>query len=165
MQMLYAAALGAAMHDLRRGVREMRENWSKEIEHMLRNAGITVPAPWCAAAVQDWSDSGALALGVKNPLDTVKLQAYVPSYVEWARENGKLCKVEDAQPGMIVAYKFGKRYDHIGMVLTPPKYVMTQFESIEGNTNEDGQREGVKVLQKRRTAYGDGKVVFIAWAS
>lgn len=165
MNPLYAAALGAAAHDLRRGVRESRENAGKEIDHMLRNAGITVAAPWCAAFVQDVTDSAARALGVANPLDAVKLEALVQSYVNWATEAGTL--VTDparVQPGWLMVFRFAPytRWNHIGFVLRR-RVADGTVETIEGNTNTAGSREGDGVYQKVRRA-GDSHTAFIAWA-
>ena len=164
---LYYAALGAAAHDLRRGVRESRENAGKEVDHMLKNAGITVPAPWCAAFVQDCTDSASSATGLRNPLDDVKLEALVASYVEWAKQKGKVCTMAaQAKPGYLVAFNFGGvRWDHIAIVTIPPTddQANAVFQTIEGNSNDSGSREGDKVVRKTRHVI-PGRTLFIAWA-
>lgn len=162
---LYAAALGAAAHDLRRGVRESRANAGREIDHMLRNAGITVAAPWCAAFVQDVTDSAARALGVVNPLDAVKLEALVQSYVNWAESEGRMFRdASKVVPGDLVCFKFAPytRWNHIGIVRVPPT-AEGVLKTIEGNTNVAGSREGDGVYEKSRNVVKD-RVCFIRWA-
>lgn len=164
---LYIAALAAARHDLRRQVREDRENDGAEIRHMLKNAGINTPAPWCAAFIQDITDSAAAAVGVTNPLDAVKLEAYVQSYADWATENKRRVLTVPVMAGDLVLFNFGgSRYDHIGIVVTPPRgdapTAGERFWTIEGNTNEAGGREGDCVALKQRTIQA-GRTLFVRW--
>jgi len=164
---LYLAALGAAISDARRTVKETATNAGPVVTHMLKNAGINVAAPWCAAAVQDWADSAAQACNVSNPLDDVKLEAYVQSYYDWAKQYNRL--VTDptkAKRGYLVLYNFGgERWDHIGILKTPPTEAGAgaPFIVCEGNTNDDGGREGDRVALKVRKII-PGRVCFVAWA-
>lgn len=166
---LYTAALAAACSDERRRVREEGgENKGPVVLHVLRNAGINTPAPWCAAAVQDWTDSAAMACGVKNPLDDVEREALVADYEVWARKHNRILSLPTQSfPGCLVLFRgfSGQpRWDHIGLVLTPPKDdgPGALFETIEGNTNEAGSREGDGVY--RRTRKVSPNVLFVAWA-
>jgi hypothetical protein len=153
--MLRTAALAVAHSDARRILREAGgANRGTYIEAILNNAGISGPAPWCAAWVQDVYDSAALACGMKNPLDEVRLQGLVQAYHNWAYMTGRLLsKAADIMPGDLVLYNFGgERYDHIGIVLEPPETLTagSEFLTIEGNTNDGGSREGDRVAYKKR---------------
>lgn len=161
---LRAVALGCAVMDARRKVRENGTNSGPEVTEYLKNAGINVAAPWCAAAVQFWSDVAANALAVKNPLDEVKLEAYVQSYYQWAKDRGSIASEAIALPGDLVLYNFGgKRWDHIGLLLDTP--TDGAFRAVEGNTNEAGSREGDGVLIRIRSTKKGYPVTFVRWAS
>lgn len=154
--------LGCAGMDARWKVHERTANAGPEVTEYLRNAGINVAAPWCAAAVQFWSDTAAGLLAVKNPLDDVKLEAYVQSYFQWADESHALVKESQALPGDLVLYSFGKkRWDHIGLLLDTP--VDGSFRAIEGNTNAAGGREGDGVLVRLRGTKKGYPVQFVRW--
>lgn len=160
------AALGAAGLHLKRGTREAHPNKNDglEVRRMLKNAGISEPAPWCAAFVQDCADAAAVATGLANPLDAVVHEAYVPSYYQWAVENGKVVKYSDVVPGDLVLFwndALG-RWAHIGFVVA--KMSGDEFKSIEGNTNDEGSREGYEVALRLRK-FKTGKTSFIRWAS
>lgn len=161
---LRQVALGVAICEVDNKVREEGgANAGPRVRKYLANAGINVAAPWCAAFVQYVSDVAANALAVPNPLDAVKLEAYVQSYYVWAKEAGALVKPEAALPGDLVLYDFhGKRWDHIGLLLDTP--TEGAFRSVEGNTNEAGSREGDGVLVRVRslTKY---PCAFVRWAS
>jgi hypothetical protein len=163
--MLHTAALAVAHSDARRVLREAGgPNSGQYVSFILKNAGVNVAAPWCAAWVQDVFDSAALAAGRKNPLDDVKLEAYVQSYYDWARGAGLIhTKAEDIQPGDLVLFNFGgERYDHIGIVIAPPAQLTagTEFKTIEGNTNDAGGREGDRVAYKTRKIVA-GRTLFV----
>lgn len=162
-------ALGIALGDVDHGVIEEGNNTGPRIRAYLKHAGITVPAPWCAAAVTYWSDIAAEALDVPNPLDAVKLEAYVPSFHEWAKSEDRIVDVALAQPGDLILYKFGgKRWDHIGIVLRPLKN--GRIAAVEGNTGpgigssvDEREREGDGVYAKLRTI-GRQPIEIVRWA-
>jgi hypothetical protein len=164
---LYTATIAAAYRDVRRELREVGINDGREVRRMLRNSGINVAAPWCAAWVQDITDTAALSLGVVNPLDDVKHEALVQSYADWAKANDKIVKFPcDAKRGDLSLFNFGgERWDHIGIVVIPPKdnVAGTPFSTIEGNTNNAGSREGVMVAAKIRKI-DPARVMFVRWA-
>lgn len=121
--------------------------------------------PWCAAMVQAGSDVAALAVGVVNPLDAVKLEAYVQSYVDWARALGLVVANPAAvTPGMLACFSFGgARYDHIGVAASPVT-AGGSFRCYEGNTSDASQRDGDAVALKPRTIHtGKKPVLFIDW--
>jgi uncharacterized protein YfaT (DUF1175 family) len=170
--LLYIAALAIATHDAR-WLREEGTNDGKAVRRVLKNAGINVAAPWCAAWVQDISDSAAKSLGMSNPLDEVKQEALVQSYANWASAKPKDRLVifpSRALPGDLVLFKFGTadRWNHIGIVTHPPHDDATgaAFRTIEANTSSGAagsQRDGDGVYERIRTVV-PGKTMFVRWA-
>jgi len=166
MSLLRYATLGAALGDLARGVRETSTNWGDDVERYLRNAGINLPAAWCAAFVQYEADAAAKGLGVRNPLDDVKREALVLDYAAWADGIGGLRAVPvDYGDLALFAFAAPERWNHIGLVVRPPKGLAAgdEFLSVEGNTDDAGGREGIKVAIRTRKVV-PGRVRFVRWA-
>lgn len=138
---LAKVALDIAIQEAIRGVLEATPNFSPRIrEYWLGQdppidiAKLASRPPWCAVFIQFCWDQAARIQGVKNPLDDVKLEAYVADYVRLARERRWIVPPSEVRPGDIVAFSFGGlRYDHIGIVrLFDPG--SPTFATIEGNT-------------------------------
>lgn len=76
------------------------------------------------------------------PLQTAKGCAYVPLMVSHAEKTGQWRPVGTykPKPGDLIIFKFGNRYDHIGIVraIMPDGRIWT----TEGNTNAAGSRTG-----------------------
>lgn len=162
---LQSVALGVAVCDADHKVREEGgNNRGARIRAYLDNADIGVPAPWCAAFVQYCADVAARSLGVLNPLDDVKLEAYVQSYADHFR-NGNVVTPELARPGDLVFFSFGgERWDHIGFVAQRP--IDGTFWSVEGNTSDASQRDGDGVVLKPRTlTTGRREPMFVRWGA
>lgn len=166
-------ALGVALGDVDHGVHEEGgNNNGSRIRAYLKHCDppINVAAPWCAASCQYWADFAADALGVQNPLNDVRLEAYVQSYHDWAKAAGKLIDVEHAQPGDLILYNFGgSRFDHIGIVLQPLH--AGRIVSVEGNTSPgvgasavERERDGDGVFVKVRTL-GRQPIAIVRWAA
>lgn len=166
---LELVTLGLALGDADHHVSEEGgNNRGERVKRYLKAAGITVPAPWCAAWVNERAQLAADMLGTVSPLEQVKLQALVQSYHNWATENWLL--VKDPRPGDLVLFKFGKsgRWDHIGFVVRPLDGNV--FDTVEGNTSPgvgatdlEKQREGDGVFIKQRKLYSY-PVEFVRWA-
>lgn len=156
MSGLPLVTLGVALGDVDHGViEEGGPNTGPRVRAYLKHCDppINVAAPWCAAFVQYVSDVSADALDVPNPLNDVRLEAYVQSYHDWAKANGKLVDVEEAKPGDLILYNFGgKRWDHIGIVMRPLH--SGKIAAIEGNT---GPGIGASAIERERD--GDGVYV------
>ena len=166
--------LGVALCEADMDVRETRGNNAGDriMEHLANvDPPIHSAAPWCAAAVQGWSDVAAEGVGTVNPLDAVRQEALVQSYHEWAVENSLIVSFEDAQQGDLVLYQFGTsgRWNHIGLLVKPLS--SATFSAVEGNTpladaTEDEQRDsetkvdGVAVKVRRTDRY---PVEFVRW--
>lgn len=160
---LPSAALGFALAELDHAVREDGWNDGPRVRQYLTNVSppINVTAPWCAAFVQYCSDMPARQVGVANPLDEVKLEALVQSYVNWAREGSRI--VDTPAPGDLAAFRFGgsDRWNHIGFVIHPPDPDGVLW-TVEGNTGGADQREGEGVWRKARRLLKQ-PTCFIRW--
>jgi hypothetical protein len=127
-------------------------NWGPEIKEFLNAAGINAPAPWCAAYCA-WAVREACKLkGVENPFKDLTYKAYVPAYVEWAREHNSLVSPADAGPGDLFLLYFPSlgRYAHMGFVIEVNEQE-GWFTTVEGNGNDEASREGYKVVSRRRS--------------
>ena len=157
--MIQAVALGIAACDADHKVREEGgNNRGPRIREYLKNVGFAEGAPWCAAAVQYWSDLAARTLGVVNPLDAVLQEALVQSYYDLLEGS----QVDDPEPGDLVLFKFGgsATWNHVGLVAQAP--AGGTFWTVEGNTSDANQRDGDAVAFKPRKL-GGPPVTFIRW--
>lgn len=113
--------------------------------------------PWCAGfvsfiirqAYEYFSD-------LKNSFSYV---FYVPTFANQAEYRNLLIKGQNGviRPGYIFLQKSKKGYSHCGFVKSVNS---TTFETIEGNTNDDGSAEGYEVCSRIRS-YKDKDFVII----
>ena len=150
LERIRVAALGFALAEADRGVREEGgNNEGERIREYLRGAGITVAAAWCAAFVDYCFEAVARDMKLPNPLEPVKLEAYVEDYA--VQLSDLAVDASLVEPGDLVCFSFGgSRWDHIGIVLEAPNSD-GHFRTVEGNTSDENQREGDAVALKRRT--------------
>lgn len=95
--------------------------------------------PWCASAVSYWVQQWIK----ENGSDLKKPQiAGVARFPVWAKAQ-KLRVSFDPRPNDIVIFTFS----HIGVVESVDDQ---KIVTIEGNTNDDGSREGWQVCRKNR---------------
>lgn len=166
MSLLPHATLGFAIAEHDHDVREEGgNNRGERVRKYLANTDppINTAAPWCAAWIQYISDVTAQALGLTNPLDEVRLEALVQSYVDWAEAADRTVLVPE--PGDLVAFRFGRvsRWNHIGILArVPDSHGM--FWSVEGNTGDVNQRDGDGVYLKPRFMERQ-PVTFIRWGA
>lgn len=165
---LRSATLGVALCDADHKVREVGgNNRGPRIRQYLANVDppINVAAPWCASAVQYWSDVAARGLGMDNPLDAVRQEALVQSYYDFFRPAGALVEPDEVMPGDLVLYQFGNagRWNHIGLVAQVPNGDGVAWV-VEGNTSDQSQRDGDAVALKPRSI-ADQPTCFVRWAA
>lgn len=147
------------------------------MEHLANvDPPIHTAAPWCAAAVQGWSDVAAQAAGITNPLDAVRQEALVQSYHQFAIDGALFVMADQAKRGDLVLYQFGRnadRWNHIGLLVIPPSDSgPNMFVAVEGNTPledapEDEQRDSrtkVDGVAIKVRVVGRYPVEFIRWA-
>jgi hypothetical protein len=118
-------------------------NWGRPVQEYLEAAGIDQPAPWCAAFIE-W---GLQKIGRKGA------GAYCPN---WNQPSHRIDRPSIGSLGL-VWFPQMKRYGHIFCV----KRVTSSrsIETIEGNSNADGSREGFAVVSRVRPVSGQ----FVRW--
>lgn len=126
-------------------------NRGKEIDAYDRCAGVE-PGPkiyWCASFVYWCFNEAAKHLNKKNPLyKTAGCLAH------WNNTTGKKISRTDAvnnpsllKPGVIFILDFGHGMGHTGII----ESIEAGFiHTIEGNSNDDGSRNGIGVFQNKR---------------
>lgn len=114
-------------------------NWGKDVQKYLGSVGITFPAAWCMAFVYWCTEQAAKELKVKNPL--VKTGGVM---MQWNKIPASM-KVKDPKPGDIFIMDFGAGKGHTGFVSAVKG---SRIETVEGNSNDEGSREGFEVCRK-----------------
>jgi hypothetical protein len=141
------------------GQREVgTSNWGNKVTEYLKAANVRDPAPWCAAYANWAWEKAAEEMNVDSPLERVPLQAYVQSYVDHGKANGWVIPNADARPGDLFCMWFEnlRRYAHIGFVV---KNNGARIETIEGNTNVAGARDGIMVAKRSRANVSPGLII------
>lgn len=128
-------------------------NRGLQIDYWLIEAGVGIGNPWCAAFV---SAIGRQALGIAWP---VVNHAYVQTIVNW----GKNFLVNTPEKGDLFVLYFPslRRFAHIGFV--SEVLPNGQFQTIEGNSNPEGGRDGYGVFENKRKVTENTK--FIRWVN
>lgn len=157
-------ALQVAMSQL--GVQEVPQgsNSGPEVDLYLKSVGLSPGYAWCQAFVYWCYGKAATMKGIANPVAEV---AGVMSCYNAARKNrraaiilndGKL-KPTDIYPGDQFIMHFAKGTGHTGIVERAEyKGGIVALHTIEGNTNDDGSREGYEVARRQRLL-SDKKIV------
>jgi hypothetical protein len=126
------------------GVREKGVNSGKEVEMYLASAGLGKGNPWCASFVsyifQQCTDIKISSAG------------WVPSWFPRKKlifKRGEINYIRTPQSGDLIGIWFANknRLAHVGFYLEEEGDFTI---SVEGNTNEEGSREGDGVYRKRR---------------
>lgn len=114
------------------------------VNQYLKSIGLGPGYPWCMAFVYWCVNEAAKMLEVKNPL--VKTGGVLRQYNETILR--KLPKTSGAiKPGDIFIMEFKGGNGHTGFV---EKIVGSLVYTVEGNTNDDGSREGYEVARRQR---------------
>lgn len=114
-------------------------NWGVNVKKFLASVGIDFPASWCMGFVYWCVNEACKAKGIKNPI--------IPTggvLNQWSNVNPKF-KVKTPQPGDIFIMDFGSGHGHTGFV---EAVAGDRINTIEGNSNADGSREGYEVCRK-----------------
>ncbi|MBL7988821.1 MAG: CHAP domain-containing protein [Chlorobi bacterium] len=126
------------------GVREspLGSNRGPEVDRYLSTTGLASGNYWCAAFVYWLYDQAAKKLGVPNPMTR---SGSVMKLWNEARKAARVAEVP--QPGMVFIISHGGGTGHTGIVEGVHGGVV---QTIEGNTNEAGQRNGIGVFRRKR---------------
>lgn len=128
------------------GVKEVpkRSNSGCGVDDYLKSVGLKPGYAWCMAFVYWVVNRAAKELDIKNPL--VRTAGVLRQWNETTLR--KLPKTSRAiKPGDIFIMDFGKGLGHTGIVESVTGGVI---QTIEGNTNDNGSREGDRVARRSR---------------
>lgn len=139
------------------GVREHGRNAGPEVEEFQGSIGLSPGDPWCAAFVCFCIKEAAKELGV-----TPKFQYGGSVYKLWTRNPD----LQTSEPGLNCVFlidhglsKVGTRIGHTGFCVQPlianadghpGEQFVDKIETVEGNTNAAGSRDGDGVYHKTR---------------
>jgi hypothetical protein len=129
-------ALEIALSQIGQTEKPLGSNWGEPVRSYLKSVGITFPASWCMAFVYWCFDKEA-----GNPL--VKTGGVMKAW-----NDAKQWRVAIPQPGDIFIMDFGKGLGHTGIV---ERVDAAFIYTIEGNSNNDGSRNGVEVVRHIRS--------------
>lgn len=127
-------------------------NWGDDIKKYLHSVGIDFPASWCMAFVYWCVEQAGIRIpdgigGLRNPL--IKTGGVMRQWnqIETHQMFQPKCKFNSPIAGDIFIMDFGKGLGHTGFV----EFVEGDFiHTIEGNTNDEGVREGFEVCRRVR---------------
>ena len=120
------------------GVEEIPKgsNWGEHVQKYLVSVGITFPAAWCAAFVY-WCYKMAGSTQLPKTGGVLKMWNSSPAEIKSNKPN----------VGAIVIFDYGGGLGHAGIIESIEGKVL---HTIEGNTNDEGIREGYEVCRKQR---------------
>lgn len=137
------------------GVRERGgSNCGPEVESYLASVGLAPGSPWCAAWLH-WV--GRAALGTRWPLPRTGSCWELGGFAV-----GHSVRYVRPQVGDVFLLYFPRlgRFGHTGFV-TGVAGDGSAYDTIEGNSNDEGSREGVEVCARVRTIGPQDR--FIRW--
>lgn len=126
------------------GVQEVPKNSNAgpAVESYLKSVGLGKGYAWCMAFVYWAAQRAADELKIQNPL--IKTAGVLR---QW-NEIQAAYKFKSPKPGDIFIMDYGKGQGHTGFVVDV--YSNGTLKTIEGNTNDDGSREGYEVAYRTR---------------
>ncbi len=144
-------------------------NRGPKVDEYIRNIGLDPAAdsyPWCMCFVYWCYTQAAQRTGAPN---LVPKNASV--HGAWEKSQGKpgVTVVQAAQagsdpalvkPGMVFFIDTGNSHGHVGLVTAN---VNSFLETIEGNTNDNGSREGIGVFRRSRRRVADINLGFAGY--
>ena len=132
--------LSVARSQLGRCEEPRGSNWGPAVQGYLASVGITFPAAWCMAFAYWVVDKAAREAKVDNPLHkTGGVMA------QWNALRGTGHRVSTPRRGDLFVMSFGRGLGHIGFV---ERVQGDRIMTIEGNSNDEGSREGHEVCRK-----------------
>lgn len=128
------------------GVSEEPKNSNRgpQVDQYIRSVGLD-PAgkyPWCMAFVYWCFDQAGKAVGVINPM--FKTGGVLDQFNK--RKN--VHQVQTPRPGDVIILDYGAGKGHTGIV--EMVHENGTVGTIEGNTNDEGSREGYEVCRRKR---------------
>ncbi len=145
-------AVDAAIDEV--GVHEQGgPNRGVRVEQYQRAAGAHPGDPWCASFVYFCFEQAAGHLGQRNPCPRT------PSALALWHRAPASAQLREPAAGCVFVVDHGKGQGHVGFVEAVGDALLY---TIEGNSNEEGAREGVMVLRRtrRRDSVNVGYLLF-----
>ena len=122
--------------------RPVGSNWGPEVSKYLAHTNTRTPAPWCAAFVRFCLDSA----GIKSNISAYSPTAQNKNDLVYYKI--KLLKPIEAGDVFTIYFSAMGRIAHTGFV---DRMVNSSIvETVEGNSNNLGGREGFGVFKRRR---------------
>jgi peptidoglycan hydrolase-like protein with peptidoglycan-binding domain len=130
-------------------------NAGKRIRKYQQSVGIDPGEPWCVAFIFFCFATAATALRVKNPMEQAdcKTGSVLDLWYRARRAKNVRTVLRDEalddpskiKSGMIFVITSGRSTGHAGFVT---RVLGNRLETIEGNTNDSGAREGIGVFRR-----------------
>jgi hypothetical protein len=139
------------------GVRETGNNRGAWVQAFQHAAKIAPGDPWCMAFVNACAEIAAASLGLVSPLERMPLQGYVANLVT----KFPAVPLAVALPGDLLAVWSAGLNRHAHVALIEAIRTDGTLETIEGNSNDEGSREGYEVC--RRTRKVGERDVIVRW--
>jgi hypothetical protein len=120
----------------------VNSNNGPHVKKYLAAVGLEPPQYWCMAFVMWCFQQASEAMGVKFPF--IKTGGVMLFY-NYVHEHHPEWIFHSPMPGDIFIIDFGEGHGHAGLVL---KGGDLTSETIEGNSNQDGSRNGYEVAHR-----------------
>lgn len=146
MSQLSDLAISIAQSQVGQKESPLGSNWGHPVQDYLASVGIHFPASWCMAFMYWCVDHAAGQLSQPNPL--FKTGGVL---AQWSNSLSRQIKFNSLflpEPGDIFIMDLGNGLGHTGMVISIN--ADKSLNTVEGNTNDSGSREGVEVTKKIR---------------
>lgn len=126
-------------------IREEGNNGGQAVTRYLKAVGLGAGYPWCMSFVYWCVDMASKKLGLPNPL--VKTGGVLD---QLARTKLRTLPSRSSaiKPGDIFIMDHGGGTGHTGFI---DSIATGMFHTIEGNTNDEGSREGYEVCRRTRS--------------
>lgn len=141
-------ALQIAISQIGQKENPLGSNWGEPVKTYLHSVGINFPAAWCYAFLYYCFERAAEELSIVNPLPKT-------GSVLHAWELAPIANKISIHPqvGDIFIADHGGGLGHAGIIESlQSSAVILILNTIDGNTNNNGSREGVEVERKVRKA-------------
>jgi hypothetical protein len=143
-------------------------NRGPRVDQYLKAVGLDPSSgsfPWCAAFVYFCFQQAASALSIPNPAirDAAVLDVWNRAGSQGVRRiaNAEASSTPSlVQPGCVFAIKTGSAEGHMGLV---EKVAGVALTTIEGNTNNNGSREGIGVFRRTGRTISNINLGFIQY--
>lgn len=126
------------------GVKEkpLGSNGGKEVDMYLKSVGLGTGYSWCMAFIYWCFLQACIKAAIACPL--IKTGGVLAA---WNKADKKFRIVDDPQPGDIGIMSFGNGAGHTFII---EKRAAGVLQTIEGNSNNDGSRNGTEVVRHQR---------------